>query len=413
MGLIPACSGTGNSGKRVIPPELVLQVPWTNGAVPQLSSDDRPIVPALPVFPPVGAGQADPGSRPPDCRGLSGIELSAWRHDFEPLAPGYVGVAPFWSAYDDKTEGAWHAPGDSSWYPGIAGQDPPLRDTLVWGLAADRQAGPSCDGAPNEWALHVRGGRFNRYGGGAEHPLELNCSGLLPYSQLNADDLCLAGDALADTVDLSSFDGVAFWARRGPDGAGGLLVGFQNKYTSDYLARGDHNAEAHCERIKECAPECANDQACRSIDLTGNGDEQRCVPVGQKPAGIAEPALAELLYPRCGESACEPPSYFKDADFSGTQCKPYAFSGMETNFFCFSDEPPPPASERCGDGFVAPVRLSTDWQLFKLPFSEFRQVGFAKRAPDFDLRSVFSIAFQFSVGFVDLYVDNVAFYRNK
>jgi hypothetical protein len=84
---------------------------------------------------------------------------------------------------------------------------------------------------------------------------------------------------------------------------------------------------------------------------------------------------------------------------------------METGYYCYGAEPPPIAAERCGDAFVAPIQLSTDWKLYKLPFSEFRQVGFGKKAPTFDLGSMYSIAFQFTVGYADVYVDNVSFYR--
>ena len=40
-------------------------------------------------------------------------------------------------------------------------------------------------------------------------------------------------------------------------------------------------------------------------------------------------------------------------------------------------------------------------------------MGFAKRAPFLDLHSIYSIALQFPVGFADVYVDNVSFYRRR
>lgn len=96
-------------------------------------------------------------------------------------------MAQFFSAYNDKTEGSWHVPGDASWYSAIAagrglltGKDAsgvPGLPLPPWGLAADSiVGGPSCDGAANNWALHIRGGRFNYYGGGAEHPFALDCT---------------------------------------------------------------------------------------------------------------------------------------------------------------------------------------------------------------------------------------------
>ena len=117
------------------------------------------------------------------------------------------------------------------------------------------------------------------------------------------------------------------------------------------------------------------------------------LPAGADLSRVVEPALVEELYPRCGASACASPSYYADPDFDGTECKPYEFSGMESNYYCFGEEPPPEPYERCGDGFVAPVLLSTDWKLYKLPFSAFRQVGWGKPAPSMDLKTIYSIAF--------------------
>ena len=75
------------------------------------------------------------------------------------------------------------------------------------------------------------------------------------------------------------------------------------------------------------------------MDLTGGLSVDRCVPAEQEPTGLAEPALVELVYPRCGASACLSPSYFLDAHFDGTECKPYSFSGMETHNYCYGENP--------------------------------------------------------------------------
>lgn len=128
---------------------------------------------------------------------------------------------------------------------------------------------------------------------------------------------------------------------------------------------------------------------------------------------MPESALIEELYPVCGPDACLPPGHFPDPDLVGTECKFYEFSGSQAGNYCYGSVPPPPDEERCGDAWVAPVHLSTDWQLYAIPFSEFRQVGFGKRAPFFDLHSINMIALLFSVGFADVYVDNVSFYRRR
>jgi hypothetical protein len=429
--LLAACSGKGNTGRTEIDPALVAQVPWVNGAPPLIDPATKAaIIPGSPVYPPIKANEPDLGSRvvfdTPEhieqaCAPLAGITLSQWHHDFEPTAPGFIGVAPFFSTYDDKTEGSWHVPGDAAWYGDIAAK----RDPLLWGLAADQiQNGPSCDGAPNDWALHIRGGRFNYYGGGAEHPIELDCS--VAHQQ---GDICdhvveVVRDGRTDrAVDASQFDGVAFWARRGPDGGSGLMVTLQDKYTSDRLARSvelvpgmPSPGVGYCQRIKQCYPSCSDGASCTPVRFGADAaDVYRCIPEGARPQdSLMEPALLQQLYPPCGQSTCKPPTYDPDFDYEGTQCKPYNFTGLEENNWCFGDQPPAPPDERCGDGFAANISLSTDWQFFKLPFDRFQQIGFAKKAPPTDVpqKTLYSISFLFSVGYTDFYVDNLSFYRN-
>jgi hypothetical protein len=433
-----ACSGKGNTGKVEVDPLLVQQVPWLNGRPAQHDDTGKAVVPGrfdVLHYPRIGLGVADPGSRVFDpnetdhsqaCEALRGIELSSWRHHFEPTGDGLVGVAQFWSNYFDATDGAWLVPGDASWYPETAS----LRDGAIWGLASEKidnaqraQLGdaplglPTCgEATPNLHALHLRGGRFNHFGGGAEHPLNLDCTMGAPAGY--AGDICRPDTMLTEMVDVSSYDGIAFWARRGPEGAGGLQLGIQTKDTSDYLARSGKLGGKYCQRIKTCAPQCDDGAEC--VEVTQNdppATRLRCVPPGADPNKTPEPSLLELLYPQCGVDTCKGPPYFMDPDFGpdnlpAAECKPYTFSGLEESYWCFYDAPAAPG-DRCGDGFVSNVSLSTEWTFYKLPFESFRQVGFAKHVDRFDLKNVFSIALQFSVGYVDFYVDNVSFYRNE
>ena len=322
--LLLACSGKGNTGRADADPALIEQVPWINGYPPALDATNSAIVPAAPVYPPIGPNTPDPGSRvlfdtdehrAEACAALAGINLSSWHHDFEPVrsvpgamnAAGTIGVAQFFSAYDDKSDGSWHVPGDASWYAAIAGgrgtiPPPPSSSSMTplppWGLAADSiQNGPSCDGAPNDWALHIRGGRFNYYGGGTEHPLALDCSlggqlGDVCDHQVDVvGDGCVEGNDPAKcrtdlAIDASAYDGVAFWARRGPDGASGLMINLQDKYTSDRLARTDSTTGkpgvGYCQRIKQCIPSCAVGASCKPLKLLNEDPEdmQRCMPDG-------------------------------------------------------------------------------------------------------------------------------------
>ncbi len=336
-----------------------------------------------------------------------------------------MGVGPAFSSYDDGTYGSFRVTGDASWYPGLVG-----RYTAQFGLAAEQITnGPSCDGQPNDWAMHVRGGRFNYYGAGMEHPL----GALSPPCPPGAD-FCPpppAPGAMVDSAgfpltaaggvpyaqspphqywDVSDYDGVVLYARCGPDSADGLLVALQDKHTSDALNRQNNT---YCQRIKTCVPDCANYAPCSPDDPTAPAPTYRCFDPAAGMAPVSEPAELELVYPRCGPSACTSPSYYIDPDFDDTQCKPYEFSGKQAAYYCYGTEPPPDESERCDDGFVASIHLTTDWQIFVIPFSEFRQVGFGKPAPFMDLRSIYEVTFEFPVGFVDVYVDNVSFYRNR
>lgn len=436
--LVGACSGEGNTGKPErnrtwvddagTQHELFRDIPWASHATPVIDADDsnKVVVSSEPVYPPIGANTPDPGSRDIDadeCNKLADIELSPYYlDDFEPYDPSFVGMAAGWSGYDDGSDLAFRTPGDVDWYPGLA-----LRyDRGPWGLAADRHVGPrpACGGESNEWVLHYRGGRFNYYGGGMSHALAAERvdpeAGLIHGCPPGESDVCPATfDIFGDPPeggfkqphefwDLSAYDGVVFWARRGPDGATGLVMGLQDKHTSDDLARQN---QKFCQRLKVCNPSCENGFSC-TPDKEG---VSRCMPPDYPYGSVTQNvALKEFMFPRCGESTCLSPSHYQDTDFDGSRCESFSFTGLETAGWCINagDAPAEP-EERSGDAFVSPISLSTDWRLYKLPFDSFRQVGIGKKASSLDLKSLYSIAFQFTVGFTDVYVDNVSFYRNK
>ena len=448
--VLGACSGEGNTGRPAPNLELWSLVPWADHATPQFKADGSVKIASEPYFPPIASDLPDPGSHAVDCSPLDDIELSPYYLDnFEPLGAGAEkGMAPGWSGYDDGSDGAFRVPGDVDWYPGWAGK----YGASTFGLAADVQVGerPMCqldaggNALPNDWTLHYRGGRFNYYGGGMAHAFAAEradpATGLVVVGCPPGSDLCpcKTGAANCDATervkgseptdvfpdaykqlhiyyDASTYDGIAFWARRGPEGATGLLVGLQDKHTSDDLAREN---ETFCKRIKVCVPDCVNGNSCiKQDDADANGEEIglfRCMPPKYDVTKVINPALREFLFPRCGASTCVSPNFYKDGDFDGTECQATSFSGLETGYWCSSAEKPAaPDAERCGDAFVQAISMSTDWKLYKLPFESFRQVGFGKKAPSFDLHSLYSIAFQFTVGYTDVYVDNLSFYRNK
>lgn len=429
--LLAACSGPGNTGRTVIGDLLAEQVPWVKGRAPVIEGG-LVVIPDEPVYPPIATGKEDPGSRGYDCKEIEGLEFSqVWFDDFEadPAYPDAIGVAEAWASHDDSSEGAFRVPGEANWYPDLIG-----RHGAAWGLPAERVDGaPSCNGEENEWALHYRAGRFNRFGGGMGHPVaEVNPCPPDTGNGTPDDMLCPPQPEEGDTEDaagiplepegggaydqphvfwnVSGFDGIAFWARRGPEGQGSLNVGIFDRYTSDDLARQN---ETYCRRLRSCRTRCVNRQECSPVNPGDEDTLYRCFdPVEGLPQGLEDSLLNEL-FPPCGETACTFPETYPDADFEGKECQPYTFQAHETGEFCFDpgDLPPPESGERCGDHYGKFVNLTLDWKFYKIPFSELRQQGHGKPSPEMDLTTISNLLFVTSHGWADFYLDNVSFYR--
>src|SRR5262249_51256725 len=132
-----------------------------------------------------------------------------------------------------------------------------------------------------------------------------------------------------DFFDVSGYEGVAFWARRGPEGQDRVLVILTEKFTSDRLAREN---ETFCRRVRECHTKCLNDTPC-SPDSPGSPNAvYRCFDPAKGPfptVPLAIDSLIDLMYPRCGPSACTFPATYPDADFEGKQCRPYTFPAAD------------------------------------------------------------------------------------
>jgi hypothetical protein len=419
-------------------PKLVQEVPWLNGGVPAVGPGNEVIIPDTPAYPSIGLGEPDPGSQRPDCKVLAGYEFAkGWFDNFEPNPaddPAQWGVAAGWSSYDDLTQYAFHTPGDATWYPGLKGIF-----GAAWGMPTDRFPGPPCDmsgapidpATPNNWALRFRGGMFRKWGGGISHaftdpdpgpcpgpdfcppapaPGATTDSAGLPLKAANGDDYRQSHGF----IDASSYEGVAFWARRGPEGQDHTFVILTDKFTSGRLAREN---QTFCRRVRECHTRCANQQPCTPEDPNAATKIYRCYDPKAGPVpSIAIDSLKDLLYPRCGPSACTSPVTYTDPDFDNKQCTPYTFPAAdESGEYCFNpgDTPPPDRDSRCQDGWQVTVQLSMDWQFYAVPFSEFRQGGFGKRAPYLDEKSLDTIAFGSTMGWADAYFDNVTLYRRK
>jgi len=450
--------GPGNDGQWAPDPSLVRQVPWLNGGVPQIMGDCKAgscmaVLPDDATNPPaIASGQRDLGSQHTDCAPLANYTFSTgWFDDFEPTTddPTEVGVAAGWASYDDLTKYSFHAPGDATWYPAVK---PDIR--AAWGLPSEKTPGPACGGKPNNWVLHFRGGLFRKWGGGMSHvftdpagryrdtPFDACQPGVdfcpdplpagatkdsagiplapanFPKYQQSHDFVDVTGRKDADgKVVVAPYDGVSFWARRGPEGQDHVLVILTDKFTSSRLAREN---QLYCRRIRECHTQCLSGTNCNKDPQTGIYrcfDENVGLPPPDPGIGFVSPdSLYDLMFPRCGPSACTSPQTYLDPDFDSKACRPYTFPAAdESGEFCWSegDPPPPSRDDRCQDGWQAVIQLTPDWTFYAIPFTAFGQVGFGKRAPYMDLKSLDTIAFGSTMGWADAFFDNVTFYRKK
>ncbi len=334
-------------------------------------------------------------------------------------------------------------------------------------------------------ALHVRGGPFREWGGGVGARL-LNLASTAatnigafcptpppaepdpatpsfcpkPNPALDAAPGVTMPDGTVTTpipasnyyamvVDLHEWEGISFWARRGPDSQAGFRVALGDRNTDDDIAFLESNSGVapRCSRIKQC--ECRQkDQLClpRNPLSDDNRDATWCwnpatdvpplpevLPAGYDPARdgpfLPNYNLDDHNFERCGAWSCDQPykafENFPDLAFAtqantsvkgSNVCANYAFNTDQTGMYCYDPvHGPPPAegTERCGDTWLDPVTLSPDWKFFKVPFAELRQEGWAKRFPKLDVSAVTMVRFTWSVGWVDYWIDDVRFYRRK
>jgi hypothetical protein len=297
----------------------------------------------------------------------------------------------------------------------------------------------------------------------------------------------VAGQPSMLGFDVSDFEGVSFWARRGPSGQATLRVALIDDNVSDTLAlyreriyyeaekRKNPMAEvdidkagALCTRTLECCVGCGEVEYNKYFPPTTNDDgtatAAHCEPVKQKRCHTPgeplvhcrpdpnQPGQIQIFNWKgtdCGDAPtpetpehcwtvqsaqqvaddwdddfplCCPPTVENedpgelngDPRYGGSECKPYVFNyDQSSGNYCYheGDVLPEKNQNRCGEGFEASVVVDTEWKLYTIPWAELRR--FTPDKPPLDPHRLWQVAFYFSSGYLDTYVDDVGFYKRR
>ncbi len=320
-----------------------------------------------------------------------------------------------------------------------------------------------CDGVSNNHVLHMTGGPYLGWGGGmglglshfASQELGL-CTGD-PKSP-SWPSYCAPPDSdpnvIASVLNLSGWDGVAVWARRGLNSQPLLRVLVGTKDTDDDIAflmydPANPKKPLYCQRVRDCS--------CQFNDYMAGGSEHTCTQFDQLPADSTLcPAPTGFTYSDpyppnasfvkgyyCGRPGSTPstsssannaggsgsnwcnttmcdsfysayPNSGPDSQFAGKPCTPTTYrSGVQTSLCRRPDEPVIETDQQCGDHFTFPLHLTTDWKLYLIPFREMFQQGFGKQAATFDVKTISVVRLTWDAGAIDYYVDDLRFYRAK
>jgi hypothetical protein len=437
--------------------------PSSNAPAPDASKDVGFL-----ACPDSGTCFPDPGSRPTDCSVASGIDtLPIVTFDDVNIKNGFFKAEGMY-AYTDNTAESWFSNGQALCVASL----PPLPPAPSTSLSSVGQPPDTCGFepwtapvdlcTPGNYALHLLGGPFLGWGGG----IGVSMQKLNGRDTLNGDSnkalcapagggppaaVCPPADAeyavSVAALDVSAYEGVSFWARRGAKSQTGLHLAVGDKHTDDdlnyYAVR--HGAMTgvpeplYCQRVKECG--CLYDGPCSYYDSFNqywcrdpadlktqrqcygvssiNGSTTNCVCGGAVCTGV-DPAFPNdapigsdgqpvaTIDPLTGKATVG------DTAFYGRACTPYSFPDGTGTSFCFnpgSDPDPAIGSERCGDHWATSVDLSPDWQFYRIPFKDLRQQGFAKKAAALDLHSVSVVRFTWDAGIIDYWIDAVSFYK--
>lgn len=362
----------------------------------------------------------DPGSKPVDVAAAEAGYDFAWVWQLAPGGGANSGRAVATFTYDDSTtefvvpRRIW-----STFSPYLRGGWEPIPDD-VSGLAA---AGP-------QWAIRLKGGPFTEYGGGMGQSFRTQSNLDTYHPKLSAAPSqefpgLMDGFASGGAYDLSSWEGIAIWVRRGPDGQQSMRVGVTEKHSAEDLNSGALPLGAtelppgvsegkHCKRWRICG--CSGGTPCTPVQR-GNVTHHYCFDPALDPP--PDPTSLDDLhnYPACGPWRCAEKNSSTGGDdplYLGKACTPFVQSDGRSDSFCYdpaTDPTPPAKRERCNNPFSAPIKVTLDWQLIKVPFTELRQADESLVAGEFDLKSVKQIVVTYTGGWIDFYIANLGFYR--
>ena len=218
------------------------------------------------------------------------------------------------------------------------------------------------------------------------------------------------------------------------------------KYNDEEIELSEENLnypeQRYCERHREC--DCRNHKPCTwftdslhpdhtSHDAKPPAEEY---PTGEWPESDisghycfdpeVDPAPGKrdecgrpVEYDRCGRTECEQhhppwPEHGPDPQFTGRSCSTYAFENGIEGKYCYNPgEDPDPVhnDDLCGDYWFAPVRLTRDWTLHLVPFTDMHQQTWAMESWYLDLSAISVVRLTFDRGWIDYWIDDVSFYR--
>lgn len=325
---------------------------------------------------------------------------------------------------------------------------------------------PASTSIPTAWggkrcnstkALHLAG-QYRQWGAGFgtvlyNHESTLTPAGVKIYPAdefaklitfFPGDSPYIAGLTAADLAS-GKWEGITFWARRGPFAGPGIRPGLLDRTTAD-----DFNKQLPPEGK---VPEAPRHAACKSIyTVCSCQNTKHCTPwkLTDAPAGVASELMpdrdgtycwdpATEAYPnpdptlRCEQTACDyridtpiptmvynPNNAVSALKYQSNtitcSAQPYVFkdSGQPSAKYCYTpgvDEDPAEKEDRCQDGFLSGVLLDTNWRRYMVPFADLRQGTVSHRSPGIDLSVVEALVFSFPAGNLDVWIDDTGFYR--